>query len=232
MKNLRLVITFAWIAIDSFSQPPEFGSNLSPTTSPLHWQFDEFHEGRVYFRYNMSTAAKLNYSYVHGAIEFLSGHGDTLLLDHPDRVERILIGPHVYFSIPGGGEVELVENFGNIRLTVRRQLIAKASHSYASDQRYSATTNADIPSSLLISSSMGEVRWQNTTHVPDRTLKTSYFLIDRNGMVFLADRTAFLKIYSRDKRQLLQYFRENRVNFENEENLKKLLNHCREIGKS
>jgi len=191
-----------------------------------NYQFTEFTEGKVYFKDGKYTSAKLNYNYLHGAIEFINANKDTLVMTNKVRIDYIAVGENIFYSQNEAGEIELVADYGNVILAKKTHLVLKGNKSNASGQKYSANSESAIPSSLMISNQTGEFRWENTLSKPDYRYKTEYYLIDQNRIFHLAKKKSLLKIYSRQKSIVSDYLKRIDVNFGNEDHLKNLLQFC------
>ena len=191
-----------------------------------NYQFTEFREGKVYFKNGKYTSAKLNYNYLHGAIEFINASKDTLVMTNKGRIDYIAVGETVFYSQGEAGEIEFVADYGNILLAKKTHLVLKGNKSNASDQKYSANPDSGTPTSLLISNQTGEFRWENTASKPDYKYKTDYYIIDQNRIFHLAKRTSLMKIYSRQKNTLAEYLKKTNVDFDNEAQLRELLQFC------
>ena len=201
----------------------------NPASSNRIYQFDEFKEGKVYFKNGKYTKAKLNYNYLHGEVEFLHTNNDTLLLTNKAFIDHIKIGESVFYSQQKNGELEVVDTFNKILLAKKNHWVVKGNSKNMSDRKLTANSESAIPSSLLISNQSGEFQWQNNTSKPEYKFKTTYYLIDQNGIFHLANKAGFARIYSREHRILSDYVKKNEIDFRNEEQLKQLLRFCSEI---
>jgi|GEM_PF-2485464 len=227
MHTLLLIIVFLVSAEPLLNLPME--SQAMPTSTKCrnyNYQFSQFQEGRVLFKGGLSTKARLNYNLLHGAVMFLNSGGDTLLITNKDRIEHITIGNEVFYCQPFEGDFQLVARYKKVLLVQKKQLALMSTKSSASDQKYTAGSESDIPGSLLLSYQDGEFRWQNKTSDPAYRLKASYFLIDQNKRLHAANKAGFLKIYGKDRAKLAEYFRENEVNIKDEIALKNLMLFC------
>lgn len=212
---------------------PDFASaetnNCCPggTAAPKAvYQFNAFKDGTVYFKNGKHTKAKLNYNYLHGAIEFINATKDTLVMTNKGRIDYIAVEENIFYMQEDHGDTELVASFGNILLTKKTHLVAKGNKANASEQKYMANPEAGTPTSLLISNQGGEFRWQNNTVNPDYKFKTEYYFIDRNHLFHVAKRTNLLKVFDKNKSELSDYLKRNDINFNDEDHLKKVLQFC------
>ncbi len=212
---------------------PDFASaeaeNCCPggtAASKAVYQFNGFKDGTVYFKNGKHIKAKLNYNYLHGAIEFINVTKDTLVMTNKGRIDYIALEENIFYTQEDHGDTELVASFDNILLTKKTYLVAKGNKANASEQKYMANPEAGTPTSLLISNQGGEFRWQNNTVKPDYKFKTAYYFIDRNHLFHVAKRANLLKVFDKNKSELADYLKQNDINFNDEEQLKKVLQFC------
>jgi hypothetical protein len=232
MKTLLLLLLLTASAKDLISQNLssvlKIKKELSASSNKIY-QFDEFKEGKVYFKNGKHTSAKLNYNYLHGEVEFLHTNKDTLLLTNKEFVDHIEIGESVFYSQQKNGELEVIGNFNKVLLVKKSHWVVKGNSKNMSDRKLTASNESAIPSSLLISNQSGEFQWQNNTSKPEYQFKTTYYLIDQNRIFHLANRSGFARIYSRAQQTLSDYLKKNEIDFRNEEQLKQLLRFCSEM---
>jgi len=227
MKTVFLFLLFygssAFFSLVFAKKPGDYADCLTPKGN---YQFSDFKEGKVYFKDGKSTNAKLNYNYLHGAIEFINGTRDTLLMTNKSRINYIKVDETIFYSQEEKGEMEVVADFGTILLAKKTHFVLKGNKANASEQKYVAAPENSTPTSLLISNQSGEFRWQNNTVRPEYTCKTEYYVIDRNRIFHIAKRSSLMKIYGRNKSELSGYLKKNDIHFNNENELKQLLAFC------
>ncbi|MCF0058489.1 hypothetical protein [Dyadobacter sp. CY356] len=233
MKTLLFVLLLSAPASDLISQtlsaafPKEKKETIRVSSRGIY-QYEEFKDGKVYFKNGKHTNVKLNYNYLHGEVQYIATNHDTLLITNKEFVDRILIGEKVFYSQLKNGEMEVVGNFDDILLAKKRFLTIKGTSSNMSDRKLTASEGV-IPTSLLINNLNGEFQWQNNASHPDYIYKTTYYLIDKNRNFHPARRSAFAKIYAKQQDALNQYLQKNDIDYKNEEQLKQLLKFCSEL---
>lgn len=234
MKTLLFVLLLSAPASDIISQT--ITSNLEREkkevirVSPKGlYQFDEFKDGKVFFKNGKHTRVKLNYNYLHGEVQYIATNRDTLLITNKEFIDHIAIGENIFYSQLKNGEMEVVGNFNNVLLAKKKYLAVKGNSANMSDRKLIATSESAIPSSLLINNLNGEFQWQNNASHPEYKYKTTYFLIDQNRNFHAARRSGFSKIYAKQQNALSDFLRQNDIDFNNEDQLKQLLQFCSEI---
>ncbi|MBE9465196.1 hypothetical protein ACFP1I_15715 [Dyadobacter subterraneus] len=234
MKTLLFVLLLSAPASDLVSQtmPPGSGKENKEgiRVSPKGiYQFEEFKDGKVYFKNGKHTRVKLNYNYLHGEVEYIAASRDTLLITNKEFIDHISIGENIFYSRLKKGEMEVVGNFNNVLLAKKKYLAVKGSSANMSERKLTATSESAIPTSLLINNLNGEFQWQNNASRPDYKYKTTYYLIDQNRNFHPARRSGFSKIYAKQQDVLSEFLRKNEIDFDNEDQLKQLLKFCSEI---
>lgn len=230
MKTLLFVLLLSAPASDLISQSLYKENKETIRVSPQGiYQYEEFKDGKVYFKNGKHTNVKLNYNYLHGEVQYIATNRDTLLITNKAFVDRIVIGENVFYSQLKNGEMEVVGSFNDILLARKRFLTIKGTSSNMSDRKLTASSESAIPSSLLINNLNGEFQWQNNASHPDYIYKTTYYLIDKNRNFHFVKRSGFMRIYAKQQDALSEYLQKNEVDFKNEEQLKKLLKFCSEF---
>ncbi|MCF2447419.1 hypothetical protein L0657_25925 [Dyadobacter sp. CY345] len=230
MKRITLLVcmliffSLVCIAVKPKKSCPELS-----TMEMGKYQFKEFKEGKVYFKNGKFTKVKLNYNYLHGAIEYISPNKDTLIMTNKERIDFIALDERMYYAQKEHGDIEVVAEFGKVKLAKKTHLVLRGNKTNASEQKYSANPESATPTSLLISNQAGEFGWQNTTTKPDYKFKTDYYLIDQNRVFHPAKKSSFMKVYGKQKDSLSYYFHKNNVDFSDPEQLKSLLRFCNDL---
>nr|WP_295923377.1 hypothetical protein [uncultured Dyadobacter sp.] len=189
------------------------------------YRYPEFINGTVYFANGTKRPAKLNYNYQHGQVQFIGPLADTLLVTGKAYIDRVEMEGKVFFLSDAHGDMEAIERFGNVYLGERMQPEAIGTKLSHSGQRFSAS-NGSTSSSLLVSNQGGHFQWENNATGQSWSVRASYFLIDRNRVYRTATRRNFLTVYGRHKREVNRFLRDNKVNFKNAADLRKLLIFC------
>ncbi|WP_159472556.1 hypothetical protein [Dyadobacter sp. 3J3] len=234
MKTLLFVLLLSAPAQDLISQtlstafPNENKETIRVSYKGIY-QYEEFKDGKVYFKNGKHTNVKLNYNYLHGEVQYIATNHDTLLITNKAFVDHIIIGENVFYSQLKNGEMEVVGNFNNVLLAKKKYLALKGNSANMSERKLTATSEGTIPSSLLINNQNGEFQWQNNASNPEYKYKTTYFLIDQNRNFHVARRSGFSKIYAKQQHSLSEFLRKNDIDFKNEDQLKQLLQFCSEI---
>ncbi|MBD2754835.1 hypothetical protein [Spirosoma validum] len=215
---LPLLIT----ALNNHPQPVNqhaltFTPKSAKMNNPQPWlfQFNSFQEGQVIFRNGSSRKALINYSFLHGKLQFIDEHRDTLLLTNKYLVSRVVINNHEF--VPGmndnDDDLEIVGVYAKLKVAKLTKLVPSVNPSVASTQQFKVDPSAPTPSSLFVSNKANEFQWQNTTSPTDRQLKTTYYFIDTNDIVHPASLKSIHKLYQKQLGDVRTYSKTHRVDY-------------------
>ncbi len=191
------------------------------------YRFGHFTKGRVTFYNGSSSVAHLNYNLLLGEIQFISPAGDTLSLDQEETVKQIQIGEHFFYYDTQFGFLEAMADYPRVTLAV------KEVYRNVSQEKMGAYGQSSGVSSIESFNTYSDNgRLYKLEAKGDLILSRyiSYYLIDQNHRGHRANRSGLLSIFPRQRRAIIAYLKENTVNFNQEEDLKRLLQFCSELS--
>lgn len=179
------------------------------------YKYPGFTQGIVTFRDGRNSAAKLNYNYLHGEMDFIAPSGDTLALADEASIKYVSIGKDTFYFFEG--YQEQLAGFMTKKLT-RKQVVELAdkkklgafdqpTHSGANAYGSYANSRSTVP--LVIKEDITLV------------LKTYYFVSDRNTF-YRVNKKNIAKLYGKREKEISDYLDKHKVDFSNEESLKEL----------
>jgi len=186
------------------------------------YQFGKFQEGKVYFRNGKIVTANLNYSIVHGEVQFVNFKKDTLLLTDHDFIDRIAINDHVFYYLEGHGHIQQKADFSKIKLAEKQFLVVMGREKYAAYDQYSATSAISSYSGYTSGTAGAFSPLQGIDKVILRK-RFSYFWIDKNQRISNANKANLLKIFPKYKHELNEFVKDNNTDFNKEDDLIKIL---------
>ncbi|KQS28051.1 hypothetical protein [Dyadobacter sp. Leaf189] len=191
------------------------------------YQFPDFRDGEVFFRNGNSSRAKMNYNRVHGEVMFISPARDTMLFANADYINHILIANDIFYYQKGHGHVRLERDLGDVKLG-RKEFLAKMDHEKnAAYGQYSSTSAISSYSTFV--NSTGEYQFLNVNERVMLARRAVFFFIDKNNILYVANRNNLLKVFPSKKSAVNKYLRENQVNFESAGDLEKAIVFCNEL---
>lgn len=220
-------VTSLNVASHISDRPKESASCNPQIRQPTGYLFPQFVQGTVYFRNGTKRTAKLNYHFRHGGVQFVDAQADTLLVTGKHLIDHVEMGGRKFFLTDTYSDMELITSEA-VRLAVRMQPQPAGNGLSHSGQHFSASAG-NAASGLLISNQGGNFQWENNASGQAWTLKSTYFLVDRNRVAHRASRRAFMTVFARGKREVGRYLREHRVDFANADDLQQLLHFCNNL---
>ncbi|WP_221392405.1 hypothetical protein [Dyadobacter sp. NIV53] len=228
------IIAFFMLVYTSYAQPTKvlrFKNGQDATkhiSTQDRFQFMDFQSGKLYFANGKFTPAKLNYCYLNGEVMYIDHKGDTLLIDKNNRVSYAEIGKFIFHADPVNGYMQVVEEFGNIMLTKKHR------YKMGGIEKKGAYNNKNEQGSVSNTANYTDPISGVTTSLPINNIvllrpDLSYFIVDMNGRSFHADKHNLLKIFSRNKSAIVKYLNATKIDFNDEEDLKKAIRYCSEL---
>ncbi len=190
--------------------------------------YPEFSSGTVFYRDGRPPgSARLNFNLLEREMQFLTPTGDTLALAEEQTIRQIKLRDEAYMYDQNGNILTLLGSYGDVTLAVDHSL---------------KIANVDKEGGYGISSGASSIRTYNS--YPTGTGSTAkleqkgdvvfshqrvLMLINKNNLAFPASRKSVLKMYPKQKSAIEDYLREHSVQFNDAEDLKKLLEHSERL---
>lgn len=182
-----------------------------------------FTEGTASLRSGGSVHMRFNYNLLLGEMQFLDPKGDTLVIADPATIKKIVIDSIIFYF--DKTYVKEIEKLGLYKLAVRERLVQMP---YKTEGAYGTkTASSSIESFSTIYANGKEFKLQLQQDVLF-VKTTDFYLGDAYDHFSKANKKAFSNLFSSKKEALNNYVREEKINFDNEEDLRKLLQFCSE----
>jgi hypothetical protein len=185
------------------------------------YHYPNFIAGKIFFRNNTVSDARLNYNYLNGEIEFISPNNDTLAISKKQMldIERVVIDTSTFFY--NDGYLELVAQSAVGRLLKKEMYVVFKREKIGGYDQPSSTSAIESYSSFKESYGTRQfdlkVR-ENITLV----LRTNYFFGDQYHAVLPANKKNLYKVFRSKKDLIDSYLANNDVDFRKPGDLKKL----------
>lgn len=194
--------------------------NASSSARKQAYYYENFQDGNVVFLSGVINSGNLNYNMLSGEIEFINSKKDTLELANMYTVAMVTIGTDsFYYDRKEKVLLKLLEDYTDTKLLVKEKYELSNIKSVGA---YGLETNSQAPNStrdLQFDKTQQKLK-QNETLV--YSTKPVYYLSNSNSFV-TANKSNILKVFPRHKAAVRDYIDKNRINFKDEEDLKKLL---------
>ncbi len=193
------------------------GFNESVSITALY-EYPQFVYGRVFFRPGDSSGGRLNYNRFLDEMQLIDFKGDTLNLANAGTIKFIRINNDLYYY--DNGYVKIIKDNNTIKLAAKQTLREAGKNKIGAYNMASSASAIDSYGSLVINN-----KNYNLTPREDITLikKTEYYFGDKYNHFFLANKKNILRLYSKQNVMVTAYLKENNVDFNNREDLEKLL---------
>lgn len=190
----------------------------------VKYRYSEFRTGNISFYNGRSSAAKLNYNILLGEMQFLDRKGDTLSLADEHTIKIIMIGEDVFYYDGRFGYLEVVKDYHPIKLALNQTLQTVTSEKGSAYGQSSGVSSIKTINFYSTDNSQVQILKQKGDIL--LTKKASYFLVDQNNRCHKLNKSSILKVFADHKRAIKDYLKEASINFNKEEDLKKLLQFC------
>ncbi|MCF0057096.1 hypothetical protein [Dyadobacter sp. CY356] len=196
-------------------------------SSKDRFKYQDFQSGRLHYNNGKFALSRLNYCYLLGEVIFINTQGDTLALADNNQLRYAEIGNQRFYPFPENGFVEIVEDYGVIKLT------KKVRYQKDGIEKKGAYENNNEIGSIYNASTFTDITGRTTILPPDNTillkLNTSYFFMDVNNRFSKATKTNLVKIFWKNKNAVEKYLDDQNIDFSKEEDLKKVLRYCSDL---
>jgi hypothetical protein len=186
--------------------------------------YPDFTTGKVVLRYGPGAEVKLNYSRLVDEMHFINEKGDTLAVDNEDNIKYIVTGKDTFCY--DRGYLRLVTSGSFAKLAVRDVWVI-------SDTRQVGAYNSTNTSvSMLAYKSIVEGgSLYNLTVNEDIILRRAekYYFGDNFNNFVIATKTNLLLLFPKEQQRISMYLKENRINFNNKQDLEKTIQFVNQV---
>lgn len=191
------------------------------------YRYPQFMTGNVVYRNGVSGAGQLNYNRLLGEMQFIDPKGDTMALADEQNVAHVTIGPNRFYVNPGKGCPEVIAEHGPVKLA--KQVVLKSMRT-EKKVAYGQSSGASSVATVQPYSNNSSVHRIGATGDQMVQEDVSYFLVDQNDRYYLMNKSAIFKVFSKHKKEIEAYLKENSTQFTEEADLRKLIKFCSELS--
>jgi hypothetical protein len=181
------------------------------------YSYPEFIMGTVYFKNGEHYPGKLNYNSLFQEMQFIDRKGDTLSLADAATIKRIVINTDTFYY--DQGYVKLVADYSKIKLA-GKDFIAFANKQKLGGFGEESSASIDTYKSVQFGTTVKELVAKEILTFVKRTV---FYLGDEFNHFTQANRKNFSDFYPSKSKEIKNYLKENKVNFSNEDDLKKMI---------
>jgi hypothetical protein len=188
---------------------------------------EQFQQGTVSLHNGTKANARLNYNLLLEEIQFIDITGDTMALADEHLVKQISIDDKIFYYGEQSGFVETIADYSPVKLAIHQKF---------------ATINAEKMGAYEQSSAVSSIRTYKsfTTNTGQRqnlklkgdlvlAIESAFYFVDQNNRTYKANKSALRKIFPEKKNIIRDFVKEEKIDFNKEEDLRKLLQYCSEL---
>jgi hypothetical protein len=192
------------------------------------YRYKTFLPGSVLYKNDKSSPAKLNYNRLLNEMQMITQKGDTLSLANEIAIKQVTVGDNFFYYDVENGYVEMLDEYAPVKLTVQRVIkVIRSERTGGYGQSSGVSAIRNFNSLTATNSQIFKLQSPGDLVLADNV---SYFMIDQNSRFHLATKSNILRLFSEHKKTIDKYIKENRININKEEDLKKLLEFCTKLA--
>jgi hypothetical protein len=182
------------------------------------YTYPEFTQGTVYLLNNTYSPATMNYNSLFREMQFVDQYGDTISIADEKMIKYIVIKTDTFYF--NEGYLKLVLNNGDVKLAHkkyiefinREKLTGFGESSGGSVETYNSWFGSNNYLKELVAKELLTMATNN-----------KFYIADRFNHFKLANKKNVMEIFASKENEVEKYMKENKVDFSNEEDLKKLI---------
>ena len=221
IKNIYCCVAASFFCPSLFSQTSciftiKAGEEISAVYKQA-FKYPEFRDGKVLFSYGFPAGGKMNYNLVIGKIQFIDEKNDTLVIADESAIKYITIGIDTFYY-DRDNYVELLANYGEVKMGLQQRI------KFLDEKNIGAF---GIPTSTQNIDNYNTLRANNTYSLKVNkdlvySKESKYYFREGESNFLVANKKNILKEFSQKKTVIENYLREHEINYNNEEDLKRL----------
>ena len=227
MKNYLfvLILSFPGWMFAQERQIVEANSNTDLSdklSTQMQYIFPEFTDGQVFFLKSTAGTGKLNYNMLIGEMQFLDNGGVMALV--PKDISVVNINNRIFHPYKGNEFAEELLSTDKYKLLVRRKGNVAP---FAKKGAYGTSTSTSSITSYSSVNTDGQNYNLSVANDVLITVRYYYYLMGENGKYTqITNSKTFTKLFPALSTQIEAYVKEQKIRFDKEDDLKKLLVFC------
>jgi hypothetical protein len=222
----QLLIAFALCSLKAVAQDKEritvkAGSDVKEVMATKIYQYPEFVQGLVMYKDGNASAGTMNYNRLSAKIEFLTPQGDTLVLDDEKTIRWVALKEQDTFFFDKL-YLQLLKPGSTLKLAKNERFRV------ADQQKIGAYGQPSSTSSISAYNSVSDGMKRVYLDVMRDVIlvrHVTYYIGDRFNNYLPANKKNLLKLIPEKETAIKKYFAETKVEFNNKEDLEKLLDY-------
>jgi hypothetical protein len=180
-----------------------------------------FKQGTVKLRNGGSSTQQFNYNFLLDEIQFITPAGDTLAIADPVLVRTVVIDSFVFYY--DKGYLREISKSSNYVLAVKQSMVQIADKTRGGYDAASGASSITTYGSINNNSQIYRLQVKKDVLFQERR---DYYISDVFNHFVKAEKKEFLSLFAAHKPAITKYIKEQKINFNKETDLKKLLQFC------
>ncbi|MES1219335.1 MAG: hypothetical protein ABUT20_27780 [Bacteroidota bacterium] len=197
------------------------GYKISEVLNPSDiFYYPQYTSGKVFLRDGSKAIAKMNYNHLTDQMLFIDQKGDTLALADEKNIKLIVVDQDTFYF--DDGYMRLIADNGIMKLTEKKTWQVADVRKIGA---FNKSTNTVAITSLASYTDRGRAKSYDLLASEDLLIRkeSQYYFGDQYNNFGLAGKKKLLQLFPKEHLILENYLKENKVNFENREDLKKIV---------
>ena len=198
------------------------GNKVRDVLTPADiFYYPQFTSGKVFFRDGRKAMAKMNFTRLYDEILFINPKGDTLAVADEKTIKFIIVDQDTFYY--DEGYVRIIVDYGDVKLA-EKQIWVVADTRKIGTHNKSTSTVAITPLSNYSDDGIARAKSYDLLINEDMVIRkeTQYYFGDKNNHFVRAGKKKLLLLFPKEQLSLENYLKENKVNFDKKDDLKKL----------
>ena len=224
LKNLCCCIVVSFFCASLFSQATstftiKAGEDINEVYKQV-FKYPEFRDGKVVFAYGTPAGAKMNYNLIIGKIQFIDSKNDTLIIADEAAIKFISIGADTFYY-DNDKYVELLANYGKVKVALQQTIKFLNEKNIGAFGMPDATHNIDNYNTLRANNTYALKVNKDLVYSKER----KYYFSEGDDNFVIVNKKNLLKEFPHKKKFIENYLKEQKIDFDNEANLKGLFSY-------
>ena len=227
MTKTLLLLFFILIGnIDLSAQDSTFvtiktGQNVKDVLTPSDiYHYPQFTNGKVFLRDGSMAVGKMNYNRLYGQMLFINPIGDTLALADEKNIKFIVFHRDTFYF--DEGYVRIIADNDFVKLAEKQVWVVADIRKVGTHNR--STNTVAITSFSTYTDGTDAAKSKDLILNEDIVLRkeTQYYFGDKYNHFIRSGKKRLIQLFPKEERSIENYLKENKVNFDNKDDLKKL----------
>jgi len=198
------------------------GNKVRDVLTPADiFYYPQFTSGKVFFRDGRKAMAMMNFTRLYDEMLFINPKGDTLAVADEKTIKFIIVDQDTFYY--DEGYVRIIVDYGDVKLA-EKQIWVVADTRKIGTHNKSTSTVAITPLSNYSDDGIARAKSYDLLINEDMVIRkeTQYYFGDKNNHFVRAGKKKLLLLFPKEQLSLENYLKENKVNFDKKDDLKKL----------